>query len=326
MFRISSRIEKRTGVGIAAGLLGVMVAVMMGKEFKVGYVNSERVIAEYEEAKAAKRELDEFIKKFEAKADSLRQEYELAKEEYESQQLGLSEEGKRAKMAEVESRKRRYDNFLSEVYGKGGRIERKNQELIAPIVQKIDSAVQRVAQNEGFALVLDASKAGVIFAEVGLDLTQLVLEELNRRYAPIATTGPVKVVYAIMPIVEINDEAQRERVGTQIRTFVNSLLSAKPRVEMIPDRRVDEVVQIRGYLPRDVQMEQALDVARTLDADYCIFGECMKRERRIQFKLSIIDVRTGMLVKSQEGEAERVEVLRERVSSVVQVLYSSVTP
>ncbi len=306
-------------------LLGAFLVTSIAREFKVGYIDSERIIAEYEEAKAAKRELDDYIKKFEAKADSLRQEYETAKEEYESQELGLSEEGKRAKMVEVETRKRRYESFLNEVYGKGGRIEQKNQELIAPIVQKIDSAVRKVANDEGFSLVLDASKAGVIFADVGLDLTQLVIEELNRRYAPATVVGPTKVIYAIMPIVETNDEAQRDRIGAQIRTFVNSLLKAKPKVEMIPDRRVDEVVQSRGYLPHQVQMEQALDVARVLDVDYCIFGECSKRERRIQFKLSIVDVRTGMLVKSQDGEAERVEVLRERVSGVVQVLYSSVT-
>ncbi len=307
-------------------LILVLGARAEGKEFKVGYVNSERIIAQYEGARAAKKELDKEIAAYEAKAESLRQEYEQAKEEYESQQLSLSEEGKRAKMAEVESRKQRYDSYLVQVYGKNGKIEQKNQELLAPIVEQIDSAVRTVAQQEGFALVVDAEKAGIIFGEVGLDLTELVLEELNRRYAPVPATGPVKKVYAIMAIYDANDEAQRERIGAQIRGFVNALLGSKANVEVLPDRKVDEVVQARGYGSQQIQMEQALDVARALDADCCIFGECSKRERQITFQLSVVDVRTGVLIKSQDGTAERKEVLRERVSSVVQTLYSSINP
>ncbi|GEM_PF-148932 len=297
-----------------------------GKEFKVGYVNSEMIIAQYEGARAAKKELDKEIAAYEAKAESLRQEYEQAKEEYESQQLSLSEEGKRAKMAEVESRKRRYDSYLTQVYGKNGKIEQKNRELLAPIVAQIDSAVRKVAQQEGFALVVDADKAGIIYGDVGLDLTELVLDELNRRYAPVPVTGPVKKIYVIMPIYDGNDEAQRERIGAQIRGFVNALLKSKTNVEMVPDRKVDEVVQARGYVSQQIQVDQALDVARALDADYCIFGDCSKRERQINFQLTVVDARTGVVIKSQDGTAERKEVLRERVSSVVQALYSSINP
>ncbi|MGQ9679053.1 MAG: OmpH family outer membrane protein, partial [bacterium] len=255
----------------------------------------------------------------------LRLDYERAKEEYESQRISLSEEGKRAQLAEVESRKRRYDSYLAEVYGKGGKIDQKNQELLAPIVQQIDSVVRTVALEEGFALVVDAEKAGIIFGDVGLDLTELVLEELNRRYAPVAT-GPLKKVFAIMSIFESNDEAQRDRLGSQIRGFVNALLGAKTNIEVLPDRKVDEIAQTRGYGGQQLQIEQAIDIARALNADYCIFGECSKRERQINFRLAIVEVQTGVVLKSQDGDVERTEVLRERVSSVVQALYSSITP
>lgn len=320
-------LAKRPTGQLPTGLLVFFIVWTLagGKEFKVGYINSERVIAQYEGARAAKKELDKEIASYEAKAESLRLEYERVKEEYESQRISLSEEGKRAQLAEVESRKRRYDSYLAEIYGKGGKIEQKNQELLAPIVQQIDSAVQQVALQEGFALVVDAEKAGIIFADVGLDLTELVLEELNRRYAPVVT-GPVKKIFAIMAIYESNDEAQRDRLGSQIRGFVNVLLGAKTNIEVLPDRKVDEIVQVRGYGGQQIQMDQALDVARALNADYCIFGECSKRERQINFRLAIVEVRTGVLLKSQDGEAERAEVLRERVSSVVQALYSSITP
>jgi|UniRef100_A0A7V3PTL0 outer membrane protein len=293
------------------------------REYKVGYINSDQLIARYEGAIEAKKQLNEAIAKFQARAESLRVDYEKAKEEYESQQLTLSEEGKRAKLSEVESRKRRYDSYLNEIYGTGGKIEQKNQELIAPIVAQIDSAVRKIAQQEGFSLIIDATKAGIVFAETGLDLTELVLEELNRAYAPLPTPVAGKKIFLITPIYELNDEAQREHLGTRIRQFINALLKDKTQLTLIPDRKVDEVVQNRGYSGQQVGFDQALDVARALDADYCIFGECSKRERKIQFKLSIIDIRTQTLLRTQEGEAERAEILQEKVSAVLQVLYSA---
>jgi outer membrane protein len=311
-----------TGGLITLLLLSALSPFATAREYKIGYIDSDRLIARYEAAIEAKKKLDEAISQFEARAESLRADYEKAKAEYESQQLTLSEEGKRAKLTEVESRKRRYDSYLNEIYGTGGKIDQKNQELLAPIVARIDSTVRKVAQLAGFALVIDAAKAGIIFAETGLDLTELVLEELNREYTPLPATVTGKKIFVITPIYEASDEAQRERIGTRIRQFVNALVGAKTQVEVIPDRKVDEVVQNRGYAGQQVGFESALDVARALDADYCIFGECTKRERRIQFKLSIIDVRTGSLLRTQEGEADRLEVLREKVSSVVQVLYS----
>lgn len=309
---------------LVVGQLAFCIVTGFAREYKVGYINSDRIIARYQGAIEAKKELDAEIAKYEAKAESLKAEYERAKEEYESQQLGLSEEGKRAKLAEIESRKRRYDSYLNEVYGKGGKIEQKNSELIAPIVAQIDSAVSKVAQEEGFSLVIDAVKSGIVYSETGLDLTQMVIDELNRLYAPVPTPVTTKLMFVIAPIFEANDEAQRDRIGTQIRNFVNALIGSKAQIEVIPDKKVDEVVQTRGYSSRQIGEQEGLDIARALDADYCIYGVCTKRDPRIQFTLTIIDARTGTPLKSQDGEAERGEILREKVSSVVQVLYSSI--
>lgn len=304
----------------------LLVALAGAREYKIGYIDSDRLLARYEAASEAKKQLNEAIARFQAKAESLRNEYEQAKEEYESQQLTLSEEGRRAKLAEVESRKKRYDSYLNEIYGPGGRIEQKNQELLAPIVTKIDSAVRKIAQIEGFALVLDAAKAGILYAETGLDLTELVLEELNREYAPLPATIARKRVFVIAPVYEATDEAQRERLGTRIRQFAGALLKDKTQVELIPDAKVDQTVQNRGYANLQLTQEQVLEVARALNADYCIFGECSKRERKIQFKLSLLEVSTGTLLRTQEGEADRIEALREKVSGVIQILYSALTP
>jgi outer membrane protein len=296
----------------------------LAAESKIGYIDTDVVISKYEAAVEAKKELDAAIDKFEAKVDSLKLDYEQAKQEYDSQQLTLSEEGKRAKQAEVDQRKRRYDSYVAEVYSKGGRIDQKNKELIAPIVEKIDSAVGLVAAEEGFAIVFDASKAGIVYSQTGLDLTQRIIEDLNREYEPVSPGGAQQQVYAIMPVYNSNEQAQQDRIGVQIRQFVYDLVRSTPKTDMVANASVDQHLAGRGLANQQVTQDPALDAARALDADYAVFGTASKQDRRVHLSLSIVNVRLGTLLKTEEGTANRVEDLQEAVAKVVRVLLGSV--
>jgi outer membrane protein len=298
--------------------------LLAAKEFKVGYVDYDQVIAKYETAIQAKGEMDTVRLGFEAKAESLQGDYEQAKSEYESQQLTLSEEGKRAKNAEVEQRKRRYDSYVAEAYGKGGLIDQRYKELIAPIVGKIDSAVGKLATDEGFALVLDASKAGIVYADAGLDLTQLIIEDLNRELAPVGAAVTGKKLFALMPVYNSNDLASRDHVGSDIRDFVYGLIKVRPNVDMVANANVDRQLQSYGLQGQQVVLDKALEIGRVLDADYVVFGNATKQDRRIQFELSIADARLGTLLKTDKGDAARPEDLQEAVGTVVRVLLSAI--
>jgi len=54
---------------------------------------------------------------------------------------------------------------------------RKEQALITPIRQKLLTAIQAVAQKEGFSLVLD--KQAMIYGAADADLTFKVMNQLN---------------------------------------------------------------------------------------------------------------------------------------------------
>ncbi len=308
---------------LAALVLAVAAGPAPAKEFKLGYVDSERVIERYEKAGDAKKELKESIDRFEARAESLKTEYENARAEFESQQVTLSEEGKRQKRAEVDRLKRAWDGYLAEVYGKGGRIDQRNRELIAPIVAQMDSAVARIAVRDGFSFIIDAAKTPVVYAAEGLDVTEAVIEELNREYAPVVP-GAKKAVYAVMPVTNTNDQAQRDMAGARVREFVYNLVKDQAGTEMVASGKVDQLLTDRGSSGQPVTLELALDVGRALDLDYVIYGTCSKEERRTRFELSIANVRLGNLLKTESGESLRDEELRERVATVVRVLLASV--
>ena len=307
-------------------ILGLAAAgpLFAAKEFRVGYVDYDQVIAKYEAAAEAKTQMDTVRLSFEAKAESLKSDWEQSKVEYESQQLTLSEEGKRAKNAEVDQRKSRYDGYVAEVYGKGGLIDQKYKELIAPIVGKIDSAVAKLSVDEGYSLILDASKSGIVYAEDGLDLTQSIIEDLNREFAPVGPTIAGRKVYALMPVFTSNDLASQDHVGSDIRDSMYVLVAAQPNVDMVPNPKVDQQLQAYGLQNRQVQLDKALEAGRALNADYAIYGSASKQAQKVQFELSIADVKLGTMVKSQQGGAARPEDLKAQVGTVVRVLLAAV--
>ena len=307
-------------------ILGLAAAgpLFAAKEFRVGYVDYDQVIAKYEAAAEAKTQMDTVRLSFEAKAESLKSDWEQSKVEYESQQLTLSEEGKRAKNAEVDQRKSRYDGYVAEVYGKGGLIDQKYKELIAPIVGKIDSAVAKLSVDEGYSLILDASKSGIVYAEDGLDLTQSIIEDLNREFAPVGPTIAGRKVYALMPVFNSNDLASQDHVGSDIRDSMYVLVAAQPNVDMVPNPKVDQQLQAYGLQNRQVQLDKALEAGRALNADYAIYGSASKQAQKVQFELSIADVKLGTMVKSQQGGAARPEDLKAQVGTVVRVLLAAV--
>jgi len=303
-----------------------LAALAGARDFKVGYVDSDAVIAKYEEAREAKARLDKDVAGFKAEAESLRALYQTALDDYQSQELSLSEEGKRAEMAAVQQLKRRYDAYIEEVYRKGGKIDQKNGELIAPLVQKISEVVSSVAQEEGFSLVMDASRAEMLFSETGLDLTQLVIDELNREYAgPGPATGE-DVVYAVLPIFGTNDEARQDRVDFKIREFVYSLVRTQPKTEMVASPKVDEQLTQRGVTGRAATGRDAIDIGSALNIGYAILGTCTKEDRKIDFSLTIVDVRmSNEDLKTETGQVTRDEQLNEEVGRVVQLLLAAVT-
>jgi outer membrane protein len=323
----SPRIQVRGSVLVVLAVLTLGPAAFRpaaAKDYKLGFVDYDRVIEKYEAAIEAKKSMDTARTGFEAKAESLKTDWEKSKQEYESQQLTLSEEGKRAKMAEVEQRKKRYDTYVTDVYGKSGRIDQRYKELIAPIVDKIDSAVSKLAVDEGFVMVLDASKAGVVYAQSGLDITQLVIDELNREFAPVGPTAETTQVYAVMPVYNDNDQAAQDRIGGQIRELAYRWINDQPKTDMIANPKTDQKLTDIGVQGQKVEQDKALEAARALDADFVVFGTCTKQDRRIEFELSLANVRLGTLVRTEKGEVSRTADLQEGVAKIVRVLLAAV--
>ncbi len=62
-----------------------------------------------------------------------------------------------------------------------GEALRKQQELIQPVLDKINNVIKKVGDDDKFDLIFDISNGGIVYAsENQIDLTDRVLAELNK--------------------------------------------------------------------------------------------------------------------------------------------------
>jgi outer membrane protein len=157
------------GFGLAVATVPMSTAA---QDFKIGYVNSERVIREANVAKASqakletefskrKRDLDDLAAKLKTTSDKLDKDGPtLAEAERTRRQRDLLDQDR-----ELQRRSREFQEDLN---------QRKNEELAA-LVERANKVIKQIFDAEKYDLIVQE----VIFAGPRVDITKKVIDALN---------------------------------------------------------------------------------------------------------------------------------------------------
>ncbi|NIR48649.1 OmpH family outer membrane protein [candidate division KSB1 bacterium] len=150
-------------------------------QLKIGYVNSNKVLATYKEAQDVREKLRDLNAEWEKEAKGMQKQIQDLQEQLESQSLLLSEERKQEKQQEIQSLYLKYQQFLNEKWGAQGEAIKKEEELLEPVIKKINVAIKNIGEAEGYSYIFDTVAANILYAsEDQTDLTERLLKELNK--------------------------------------------------------------------------------------------------------------------------------------------------
>lgn len=142
---------------------------------KLGYVNSQKVLAEAPGSAEAQRTLEADMQRYRAELDSLGQRIEGMRTEFGRQQSTLSAIAKQQRQQEIQQRMEAGQRRLAEVQQL---MQRREAELMQPIMKRISDAVEAVRTEGNYAMIFDTG-SGIIAADPALNLTDRVLERLR---------------------------------------------------------------------------------------------------------------------------------------------------
>ncbi len=157
----------------------MMASFAWAADFKVGYINSERLRKDFNDFIDAQAQFDKEVSVWENEAREFEQEIIDLQSELEQQALLLSEDKKLERKMVIEQKQKEYQQYLAKIFGTNGLAEQRNSELTSPLLDKINQALIDMAESEGYDLILDVSGGNVAYIDENLDITDRLIEDLD---------------------------------------------------------------------------------------------------------------------------------------------------
>jgi len=160
-------------------LVSMMIAIPVFAQ-KFGYVQSQKVLAQYQEYVDVQTKLNEIRNGYDVDYQKMLKEYNDMLQEIDSQSLLLSPEKKQEKMRNAQQKAQDIERFKYEKLGPEGEFYKKSMELTKPIIDKINALIEKIGNDEEYDFIFDASSGALVHANPKFDITDRILEELNK--------------------------------------------------------------------------------------------------------------------------------------------------
>jgi outer membrane protein len=145
---------------------------------KYGHMNLGVMLELLPETKKANDELKAFADALSAKDDSMALALQTAAEalqrEYDAGNLTPVQAQKR--QAELQQQQEALQKFEQEA---NQMVSQRREELLRPILARVDEAIKAVAKENGYAMIFDTSTGAMLFASETDDVTHLVKKKLG---------------------------------------------------------------------------------------------------------------------------------------------------
>jgi outer membrane protein len=156
-------------------LLFIGIRLEAASLIKVAYVDISQVFDQFKETKIVTNKLNKEIEAEKKEIDRRQKEIEKLEKQLK-EAIMLSEQEKARREAVILQKKKELQDYANKVKTD---LLKKEQEQTQRIIKIIYGVIENIAVKEGISLVVD--KSMVLFGTEEIDLTQRVIDILNRR-------------------------------------------------------------------------------------------------------------------------------------------------
>ena len=143
---------------------------------KFGYIDSQELLLLMPERKSAESEVQNFAKSLEAQLGAMTAEYQESVQEYQAKESSYTDLIKQDKIAEITALEERIQAFQQNAQQS---LQKKEQELLEPILSKARKAIEDVATEGDFTYIFDKSIGSILYAKESENVLILVKKKLG---------------------------------------------------------------------------------------------------------------------------------------------------
>ncbi len=307
-------------------LLTSMLSTAYAKEFKIATIDMQRVMREYKDLQDARKDMFQYENEWSRVRDSLSGQIQKLKEELNKKIPMLTPEGILEEQQRINNLEKEYQEYVKEVWGENGKYSKKLSEITKPYLEKLHETINKIAKEDGYEVVIDRSSKLILYAPTENDITDDVLDYLNKEYV---SQGPAetKKRICVLPLLEKDKDVKNLGLGSRAQDIIVASLKNSPNFDILPSGSVNSKMSTMGIRPENLTESQGVQVATALNADYFVMGEVSKDAMGIHFKLYLYDARTIQKINEVDGMAENSEELFDQnVANKARELITPIVP
>lgn len=146
---------------------------------KIGYVESDKLLAEYNQTQIAAKEIERNTTQLRNRFDTLKMEFDKMQQHFTDKLASFSAEERtkqEALMGQKQAELGRYYDSMSE------EIKKLDETATQKLLKKIDRVVKKYGKENNYQFILGATQNGnIVYAENATNLTNAILQELNKK-------------------------------------------------------------------------------------------------------------------------------------------------
>lgn len=154
----------------------IMLAIpMLASAQKFGHINTQELSAQMPEVNQVKLKMDTIQGQYENQLASMNEEFQKKVQDYQTQEATMADAIKQIRQQELQEMQQRIQLFYQTAEQD---IQKKQQELLAPVHEKMTKAIKAVGERENYTYIFD-SAAMVHIGNDAIDATPAVKKELG---------------------------------------------------------------------------------------------------------------------------------------------------
>lgn len=146
-------------------------------EMKVGYVDMQKTIQSTEAGKKAKKELETEFNAKKKKLESREKELKDLKEDLDKKAMVMAEDVLAKKQKEFQEKMFEYQKQVAQSQQE---ISEKERDLTKPILEKIRKVIDKLANSDGYTVILEKNEQSVLWAKKEIDITDKVISTFEK--------------------------------------------------------------------------------------------------------------------------------------------------
>jgi len=152
---------------------------------RFAYVDAQYILDNMSEYTDAQKKLDDISAAWQKEIDAKYKEIDGLYKSYQQEQVLLTDEMKKQRQTEIETKEKAVKEYQKAKYGPEGELFQKRQELIKPIQDKVFDAVSKLATSKAYDFIFDKSGGvSMLYANPKMDLSDDVLKQMGYTVKP----------------------------------------------------------------------------------------------------------------------------------------------